>query len=227
MGILTDTKFEAIAKANTAISTLPIHGKEYAEVNQRVKAFRMVYPTGFIHTNMDTRENGLVIFRCDVGFYEADGNMYVLATGTAYEKENATQINRTSYIENCETSAVGRALGLAGFGIETSICSAEELQNALAQQQAATPAPTDKAKPKPAPKKEPNPVPVTDTPETEYRKLALQAFTQKQLDASCKRKFGTTFAETPVEQLKMVMPEDMLRAQIDKKAEEATGNESV
>ena len=58
----------------------------------------------------------------------------LLATGTAYEKENSTFINKTSYIENCETSAVGRALGMCGFGIDTSVASAEEVQNEIANQ---------------------------------------------------------------------------------------------
>ena len=53
---------------------------------------------------------------------------------TAYEKENSTFINKTSYIENCETSALGRALGIAGFGIDTSVASAEEVQNAINNQ---------------------------------------------------------------------------------------------
>ncbi len=63
-----------------------------------------------------------------------EGTMRLLGTGTAYEKENSSFINKTSYIENCETSAVGRALGMAGFGIDTSIRSAEEMQNADLQQ---------------------------------------------------------------------------------------------
>jgi hypothetical protein len=58
----------------------------------------------------------------------------VLGVGHAYEKEDSSFINKTSYIENCETSAVGRALGMAGFGIDASICSAEELQNAVLNQ---------------------------------------------------------------------------------------------
>lgn len=40
--------YEDIKKANDAIKTTDIKGKEYAEVNQRIKAFRMVYPEGFI-----------------------------------------------------------------------------------------------------------------------------------------------------------------------------------
>ena len=64
-----------------------------------------------------------------------DSKEVVLGQGTAYEKEGSSNINRTSYIENCETSAVGRALGMAGFGIDTSIASAEEVSGAIAQQE--------------------------------------------------------------------------------------------
>lgn len=128
-----DIKFEDIKKANESIKTTNIKGKEYSEVNQRIKAFRMVYPTGIIETEMLSNENGICIFRAMLGYREGN-EIYKLATGTAYEKENSTFINKTSYIENCETSAVGRALGMAGFGIDTSVCSAEEVQNAITNQ---------------------------------------------------------------------------------------------
>ena len=58
----------------------------------------------------------------------------ILGVGHAYEKEDSSFINQTSFIENCETSAVGRALGMAGFGIDVSIASAEELATALMNQ---------------------------------------------------------------------------------------------
>lgn len=121
--------FEDIKKANETILTTDIKGKQYSEVNQRIKAFRMVYPTGTIKTEMISNENGVCVFRA----YVYDGSK-LLATGTAYEKENSTFINKTSYIENCETSALGRALGIAGFGIDTSVASAEEVQNAINNQ---------------------------------------------------------------------------------------------
>lgn len=121
--------YEEIKKANEAIQTTDIKGKEYAEVNQRIKAFRMVYPCGSIVTEMVSNENGICVFKATIG----DGET-TLATGYAYEKEGSTFINRTSYIENCETSAVGRALGMAGFGIDTSVASAEEVQNAMLNQ---------------------------------------------------------------------------------------------
>ncbi len=61
----------------------------------------------------------------------------ILATGTAYEKETPGTINETSYIENCETSAVGRALGMLALGIDTAVASYEEVQNAVKAQDAA------------------------------------------------------------------------------------------
>lgn len=125
--------FEDIKKANETIKTTDIKGKEYAEVNQRIKAFRMVYPQGTIETALVKCENGMCIMRAEVMIREENG-MRVLGTGTAYEKENSSFINKTSYIENCETSAVGRALGMAGFGIDTSIASYEEVANAMQQQ---------------------------------------------------------------------------------------------
>ena len=121
--------FEDIKKANDTIATTDIKGKDYAEVNQRIKAFRMVYPEGTINTEIISLENGVCTMKAT-----AMNEGKILGTGFAQEKEGSTFINKTSYIENCETSAVGRALGMCGFGIDTSVCSAEELQNALNNQ---------------------------------------------------------------------------------------------
>ena len=136
-------KFEDIQKANETIKTTDIKGKNYAEVNQRIKAFRMVYPTGFIITELLSDElNGegkdayhTCRFKAAVGFYTDNGECVTLGVGHAYENEKSSFINTTSYIENCETSAVGRALGMAGFGIDTSVASAEEVGNAIVQQE--------------------------------------------------------------------------------------------
>lgn len=89
----------------------------------------MIYPHGSIETEMLSNENGTCIIKAIVS-----NEGVVLGTGTAYEKEGSSFINKTSYIENCETSAVGRALGMAGFGIDTSVASAEEVANAITQQ---------------------------------------------------------------------------------------------
>ena len=126
-----------LAIANETIKTTDIKGKEYAEVNQRIKAFRMLYPEGFIETNIISLEDGVCVIKAEVGFYENDGyqTKNILGTGIAYERENSTFINKTSYIENCETSAVGRALGMVGLGIDVSVASAEEVANAINNQE--------------------------------------------------------------------------------------------
>ena len=127
-------KYLDLAIANETIKTIDIKGKSYSEVAERIKAFRMVYPDGLIDTTMVSNENGVCIFKAQVGYYEEDGCIRWLGIGTAYEKEDSSFINKTSYIENCETSAVGRALGMAGFGIDVSVASAEEVQNAINNQ---------------------------------------------------------------------------------------------
>lgn len=122
--------FDDIKKANEAIETMDVKGKEYAMVNQRIKAFRMVYPEGTIETEMLSNEGGVCVFKAVVKNIEI-----VLGTGHAYEKESSSYINKTSYIENCETSAIGRALGMCGFGIDTSVASYEEVANAVKNQE--------------------------------------------------------------------------------------------
>lgn len=133
--------FEQLTKANEAISTMGIEKKDkktgrvttkqYAEVNQRVKAFRMLYPNGAIETDMIHLDAGVVIFKATI----KDDEGKILATGTAYEKEGSSFINTTSYIENCETSAIGRGLAMCGIGIDLSIASYEEVANAKLNQE--------------------------------------------------------------------------------------------
>ena len=214
--------WQSLVKANAAIRTTNIKGKEYAEVNQRVKAFRTLYPEGFITTEILCREGGLCIIKATVGYY-ADGKSVILATGTAYEKEGSSQINRTSYIENCETSAVGRALGMAGFGIDTSIASADEMNNALLQQntndvqkpvqtaphvQKTVQAAPHVQKPVQAEQAAPYDILQETAADSELRLKWLEKYGEKALDASCKKKFGTGFAQTPIDKLKAVMPQE-------------------
>ena len=126
-----DKELWAIAKANDGIRTTDIKGKSYAEVNQRIKAFRLVHPSGCITTEIVSMENGTVTMKASV----FDEQNHLLGTGFAQEKENSSFINKTSYIENCETSAIGRALGMCGYGVDVSVASAEDVQNAIHNQQ--------------------------------------------------------------------------------------------
>ena len=99
--------FEELQKANATIKTTDIKGKAYAEVNERIKAFRMLFPNGTISTDIVSLEDGVCVMKA-IAMNEAG---MILATGYAYEKEGSTFINKTSFIENAETSAVGRCLG--------------------------------------------------------------------------------------------------------------------
>ena len=121
-------KFKEI---NKNLKTTDIKGKQYVEVNTRVSAYRDVYPEGDIQTQILSLENGIVVIKADI--YNEEGKH--LSSGIAYEKESSSFINKTSYIENCETSAIGRALGMLGIGIDTSIASAEEVTNAINNQE--------------------------------------------------------------------------------------------
>lgn len=129
-------KYEDIEKANQSLKSTTLKSKkggkigDYVEVNQRIKAFRQVYPMGTITTKIITLENGVVLMQATA----LDDEGKTLATGYASEKENSSFINSTSFIENCETSAIGRALGFCGFGIDSSVASAEEVENAMLNQ---------------------------------------------------------------------------------------------
>ena len=132
------TNYEEIMKANSEIRTVSVKGKAYAEVNERIMAFRKVFPDGFVKTKILRLEDGICVMKAQVGINVIDddgfGCQLTLGTGHACEKEGSSYINETSFIENCETSAVGRALGMAGFGVSTSIASYEEVSNAIANQ---------------------------------------------------------------------------------------------
>ena len=105
-----------------------IHGKEYFTVAERVSAFREKHPELTIETEIVRWEGDDVVVKASIS-----DNGKLLATGLAHEVRGSTNINRTSHVENCETSAIGRAL--AAFGMAgTEYATADEVANAIAQQ---------------------------------------------------------------------------------------------
>lgn len=120
----------ATAKTNK-LKTVNIKGKDYVMVNERIKELKRLYPDYSIVTEIEHLEDKMCVIKATI--LDAEGNPK--ATGHAYEREGSTPINRTSFIENAETSAVGRAIGFMNIGIDTSICSAEELAIAISQQE--------------------------------------------------------------------------------------------
>lgn len=130
-------KYSDIDKVNGEIKMLDLKGKDYAMVPERVTAFRKLFPEGFITTKiLHLSDDGtVVIMKSEAGYYREDGSPVVLGSGIAKEVQGKGMVNGTSHIENCETSAVGRALGMIGLGLNGGgICSAEELVNAITAQ---------------------------------------------------------------------------------------------
>lgn len=109
--------------------------KDYNTVDQRIQGFRELYPNGSIQTEIisfektveNGKESGVVLMKATA--FDDEGR--IIATGHALEKESASYINQTSYIENCETSAVGRCLGIIGIGLTEAVASAEEIKGQI------------------------------------------------------------------------------------------------
>jgi len=106
-----------------------IHGKEYHTVAERVHAFREVSPDLTIETEIVRWEGDDVVVKASIS-----DNGKLLATGLAHEVRGSTNINRTSHVENCETSAIGRCLAAFGLGGSAEYASADEVANAITQQ---------------------------------------------------------------------------------------------
>lgn len=130
----------------TELKTTNIKGKEYVEVNERVKAFRSnpEWAGWTLLTIPHTLTHDIAILEAQV--LDKDGRL--IANGFAEEVRTTGGVNATSHIENCETSAWGRALGNLGIGIDKAICSAQEMLVALNSEKQAQAKPGKPIEPK-------------------------------------------------------------------------------
>ena len=119
--------------SNYKFKTTNIRGKQYVEVNERIKFFRQ--EEQYKHWSLITEFPVLDSEQCVCKASRADTEHRLRATGHAHEVQGSSNINKTSYVENCETSAIGRALAMLGIGIDTSIASANEVSDAIAKQE--------------------------------------------------------------------------------------------
>lgn len=106
-----------------------IKGKPYVMVNERIKEFRTntIYKGYRLISEIVRLTDDDCVIKASI----LDDNGNVIATGFAQEDRTSSTINKTSFVENCETSAWGRALGNLGIGIDESIASAEEVEIAI------------------------------------------------------------------------------------------------
>ena len=112
------------------IKTTKIGKKDYVEVDERIRLFWELHPTWSLITEMiyNCEENMVVIFKATI----MDDNDKIRATGHAreFQADKKSMVNKTSHVENCETSAIGRACGVKGIITEYGLASANEVRNA-------------------------------------------------------------------------------------------------
>mgnify|MGYP001230498098 FL=1 len=106
---------------------VPIKGKDYKLIVQRVSEFRQAHPEFGVETEVLHHDEIRVV--AQVRIFDEQG--MIRGSGVAEEFREASRINKTSAMENCETSAFGRALASMGYGGDVAYASAEEVVNAM------------------------------------------------------------------------------------------------
>ena len=116
-----------------------IKGKKYILVSDRVVFFNDKYPNGMIRTHLLSKpEDEMVVVKAQVVPDMANPERFF--TGHSQAKWGDGYINKTSALENAETSAVGRALAMMGIGVIDSIASFDEVKKAQVSEDVDDPA---------------------------------------------------------------------------------------
>ena len=78
--------------------TTNIRGKQYVEVNERIKFFRQEeeYKNWTISTEFTALDSDMCVCKAII----ADTNQRVISVGHAHEERSSSHINKTSYVEN-------------------------------------------------------------------------------------------------------------------------------
>ena len=109
------------------MKTVNIKGKNYVEVNERLKYFRANFKGYCLISEIVELTDERIVIKAKI----LSPDLIEVANGLAYELSGSSFINKTSYIENCETSAWGRALANFGIGLDNSVASADEVSQAI------------------------------------------------------------------------------------------------
>ena len=144
-------------KTDFALKTIPIGKSEYVQVDERLRAFHKYYD-GHIETEVlqtDTcidqlsgkqAERYVVVARVYPYSFDMEADEHTRSrfySGSASEISTQGFINKTSALENCETSAIGRALGIMGIGLDNGVASYQEVKQAKKAQDQAMARSTD------------------------------------------------------------------------------------
>jgi len=121
---------KCLTKESQKLKTVNIKGKPYVTVDERVKFFRDNYKDYSSVTEITHISEETIIIKAVI----KNSDDRIISTAHAYEQITSYGVNSTNHIENCETSAIGRALGFMNIGVISSIASADEVKNAIAKQ---------------------------------------------------------------------------------------------
>jgi hypothetical protein len=99
--------------------------EDYETVEERLVKYWKDHPDGQIHTKLLESSAGRFIVEASIYRTEADARPWT--TGLAEETVQGRGVNATSALENCETSAIGRALANAGYATKGKRASREEM----------------------------------------------------------------------------------------------------
>ena len=112
------------------LATINIKGTDYVQVHEKLKHFRQNYPNYSLTSEVVEKTEKTILVLATI----LDENGKAKATGLAEEVKGSNNVNKTSHVENCETSAWGRALSNFGIGIDNAVASYDEVKNALLNQ---------------------------------------------------------------------------------------------
>jgi hypothetical protein len=107
---------------------MEFHGKEYTEVKDRIVEFLARHTEGMIHTSVEWSKEDFSAVCIKAVVHPVKTEQDYFFTGLAYEERAGSGVNTDSWVENCETSAIGRALANMNIGVNGTRPSAEEMK---------------------------------------------------------------------------------------------------
>lgn len=107
---------------------------DYVQVNERLELFRKDHPTWGLLSDLIIDDGNRIVLKATV----TDDAGRIIANGFAEEVRGSTPVNRTSALENAETSAWGRALANLGYEVKKSIASRQEVARVQRMEQEPT-----------------------------------------------------------------------------------------
>jgi len=123
-----------MAEKKFKMQQVNIKGKQYTQVHERLKYFRLYYPDHDINSEIFFFDGKQCVISYKITSGSPNGENYrVHASGHAHEIISQKGVNSTSFVENCDTSALGRCLANFSIGIDHSYASADEVRGALAE----------------------------------------------------------------------------------------------